>query len=70
MFTIQTADGDLTGFPTYEAARQHQRDAGLTGSTVVPTPAGLRPIWTPEDFAETVRAAREHRANPSNVIAL
>ncbi|AKF14560.1 hypothetical protein SEA_CAMBIARE_58 [Mycobacterium phage Cambiare] len=68
MFTIQTADGDLTGFTSYEAARAHQRAAGLIGSTVVP--AGMTAVWTPEDYAETVRAARAHRANPSNVIAL
>lgn len=30
----------------------------------------VRPIWTPEDYAQTVRDAAAHRANPSNVVAL
>ena len=33
-------------------------------------PAALRPIWTPEDYAQTVRDAAAHRANPSNVVDL
>jgi hypothetical protein len=27
-------------------------------------------VWTPEDYAQTVRDARQHRAHPSNVVEL
>lgn len=56
-------DDDYTG--TYTEAMRR----AIAAKNAKPA-APLFAVWTPEDFAETVRAANAHRANPSNVVEL
>lgn len=55
-------DDDYTG--TYTEAMR--RAIAMRDEEAKP----LFAVWTPEDFAQTVRDANAHRANPSNVVDL
>lgn len=63
---------DLTIYPAGCACvgRRNASDPHSVHCASYTAPAPLVAVWTPQDYADTVAAARAHRANPSNVVAL